>query len=407
MAYQMDAGAQRRLEEYYAEVGVALNNKKRREAFAIYALGLFSELPRKSVEPIAAAFSGKAERCSALHQKLLHFAAESPWSDREVRGVAAKHAIKAMAKRAPLHAWIFDDTGFLKQGKHSVGVKRQYTGSAGKVCNCQVGVTLVVANEYAHVPIDAELYLPEEWVNDPKRRREAGIPDEGVFKTKQELALEMFARAVDDEVPGDIVLADGDYGRSYELRTSVRAHGFDYGLGIHSSMRMWRMRRDGQRAGPVRSAAEIADSLPRSAFRCVTWREGTNEPLSSRFALCRVLLARDGEIDAVEDEPVWLLVEKRGEDKPTTHYAITTLPRRMSRKQIVRLVKERYRTEQAYEEMKTELGLDHYEGRSFRGWHHHVSVVFCCYAFVIGERMRRFPPSAAGEGSPDAQSLAA
>jgi SRSO17 transposase len=139
MAYEMDAGAQRRLEEYYAEVGVALNNKKRREAFAIYALGLFSELPRKSVEPIAAAFSGKAERCSALHQKLLHFAAESPWRDRDVRRVAAHHAVKAMQERAPVRAWIFDDTGFLKQGKHSVGVKRQYTGSAGKVCNCQIG----------------------------------------------------------------------------------------------------------------------------------------------------------------------------------------------------------------------------------------------------------------------------
>ena len=275
------------------------------------------------------------------------------------------------------------------------------------MCNCQIGVTLVVANEYAHVPVDAELYLPEEWANDPKRRREAGIPDEVVLKTKQQLALDMFTRAVEDGVPGDIVLADGDYGRSYELRTSVRAHGFDYGLGIHSSMRMWRMRRDGQRAGPVRSAAEIAASLPRGAYRRVTWREGTNEPLSSRFALCRVLLAREGKIDAVEDEPVWLLVEKRDGEKPTTHYAITTLPRRMSRKQIVRLIKERWRTEKAYEEMKTELGLDHYEGRSFRGWHHHVSVVFCCYAFVIGERMRRFPPSAAGEAGPDAQSLAA
>jgi len=407
MAYEMDAGAQRRMEEYFAEIGIALNNKKRREAFALYALGLFSELPRKSVEPIAAAVSGKSERCGPLHQKLLHFAADSPWKDRDVRRVAASHAVQAMQRRAPVQAWIFDDTGFLKQGKHSVGVQRQYTGSAGKVCNCQVGVTLVVANEYAHVPIDAELYLPEEWANDPKRRREAGIPEDVRFKTKQELALDMFARAVDDGVPGEIVLGDGDYGRSYELRTTVRAHGFDYGLGIHSSARMWRLRRDGQRMGVVQSAADIAASLPRSALRRVTWRQGTNEPLSSRFALCRVLLAREGKVDDVEDEPVWLLIERRDGDKPTTKYALTTLPRRMSRKQIVRLVKERWRTEKAYEEMKGELGLDHFEGRSFRGWHHHISVVLCCYAFVIGERMRRFPPSATRSSDSHAHSLAA
>jgi SRSO17 transposase len=394
MGYELDIAGERRMSEYFDEISRVLANKKRREAFAAYAVGLLSTLERKSIEPLAAAACASSEECDAWHQRLLHFSANARWSDREVRRVAARHGVAAMAVREPIRTWIIDDTGFLKKGEHSVGVQRQYTGSAGKVTNCQVAVTLSVATSQAHIPIDAELYLPEQWANDPKRREVAKIPLEVRFKAKCELALDMIQRAVEDGIPGDILLADGDYGRAHEFRATVRMLGFDYALGIHPMTSLFRLRRDERPTGDATSARDLARIIDESAFRRVTWRDGTRRALSSRFAFLRVRVALGGQLDAVENEPLWLLVEwPEGEPSPTK-YALTTLPRTMSRRQLVRILKERWRTEQAYQEMKTELGLDHFEGRSWVGWHHHVSVVLCCYAFVVGERMRCFPPSA-------------
>jgi SRSO17 transposase len=394
MGYKLGIAAEERLGKYFDEIGDALANKKRREAFAVYAIGLMSALERKSIEPLAAVACASSEECDAWHQRLLHFSGNAPWKDREVRRVAARHGLAAMALREPVRTWIIDDTGFLKQGKHSVGVARQYTGSAGKVTNCQVAVTLSVATSQAHVPIDAELYLPEEWCADARRRKVAKIPSDVRFKTKSDLALDMIQRAVEDGVPGDILLADGDYGRAHDFRATVRMLGFDYALGIHPMTSLFRLRRDERPMGEATSARDIARDFDEKAFRRVTWRDGTRRTLSSRFALIRVRVAMHGELDAVENEPLWLLVEwPEGEESPTK-YALTTLPRKMPHRQIVRILKERWRTEQAYQEMKTELGLDHFEGRSWVGWHHHVSVVLCCYAFVVGERMRCFSPSA-------------
>ncbi len=166
----------------------------------MYAMGLLGDGERKSVEPIAARACPDPARIDAVHQRLLHFT-NANWSDAEVRRVAADHALAAMTEREPVVAWILDDTGFLKQGKHSVGVQRQYTGSAGKITNCQIGVSLAVATETEHLPIDFELYLPESWLDDPNRRSEARIPDSVRFKTKPELALDMVRRALDHGVP--------------------------------------------------------------------------------------------------------------------------------------------------------------------------------------------------------------
>jgi SRSO17 transposase len=411
MGYKLDAGGQGRLGEFFSEVGKELGNKKRRESFAIYALGLLSSMDRKSTEPIAALATGDPGGCDACHQRLLHFLGDSPWDDQRVRRVAARYAIEAMQAHEPIRTWIIDDTGFLKQGTHSVGVQRQYTGSAGKIANCQLGVSLSVATRSAHVPIDFELYLPEIWTSDAKRREECKIPDEIVFKTKEDLALDMFTRAVDAGMPGDIVLADAWYGRSHEFRDTIRAFGFDYALGILPSQTMWRLDRRERRMGDAKSAKEIASELGRSAFRRVTWREGTmpgkRGKLSSRFALARVKPAHDDGTEPATREPVWLLVEWPDGEKAPTKFALTTLPRTMNKKQLVRLVKERWRTERVYEDMKGELGLDHFEGRSFPGWHHHVSVAICCYAFVVAERMRHFPPEAGRRGPDRSISLAA
>jgi SRSO17 transposase len=266
MNYSMDADGERRLEGYFARVGDVLANKKRRASFAVYALGLLGDGERKSMEPIAARACADPDEVDAAKQRLGHFMVDSEWSDRDVRRVGARHVVAAMAEREPITSWIIDDTGFLKQGKHSVGVQRQYTGSAGKVTNCQVAVSLSIATETEHAPIDFELYLPESWTEAAKRREEAHIPKDVVFKTKPELALDMLKRAVEDDLPRAIVLADGGYGDSFKFRAATRALGLDYGVGVHATddghprrPRRSYWRRVRQRA---RSRAASAQSVP-------------------------------------------------------------------------------------------------------------------------------------------------
>jgi SRSO17 transposase len=309
-----------------------------------------------------------------------------------------------MKAQDSLVALIFDDTGFLKQGDQSVGVQRQYTGSAGKITNCQVAVSLCVASRTEHVPIDFELYLPFAWLDDAKRRQQARIPADRVFKTKPELALDMLARAKEDGIPGDVVLADAAYGDSSAFREGVRSHGLDFAVAIKGPTRVWLLDPEGNAARCI-SAKDLGVELGPRAFRRLTWRTGTKGKLSSRFCFRRVKTAQDdGEVIA---EQLWLVMEwPDGEPEPTK-FALTTLPRRMSKKQIIRIIKERWRTEKAYEELKEELGLDHFEGRSFTGWHHHVTVVLCCYAFIVAERMQRFPPSDGRQAPDDADFLAA
>src|SRR5271169_5423473 len=395
MAYELDADGEGRLRSYLARLGECLGNSHRRASFATYMMGLLSESERKSMEPLAARTTATPAHASAAHQKLHHFIANTSWSDHDVRLTAARYAIAAMEKRDPIMAWVIDDTGFLKQGKHSVGVQRQYTGSAGKTANCQVGVSLSVTTRTEHLPIDFALFLPESWTEDPERRRKAKIPEEATFKTKHDLALEMIEQAVRDEIPGKIILADSFYGHSRPFRETVHLLGFDYGMAIYSSDTMQRLDRRDYRRGELLSAKAIALALGPKAFRRCTWRQGTKTQLSSRFALCRVKVPVEKGLAARAE---WLLVEwPDGEEEPT-HFFLTTLPKRMSKRQIVRLIKERYRTEQAYEELKGELGLDHFEGRSFTGWQHHVSVTLCSYAFLVAERSRAFPPSARGQG---------
>ena len=387
---------QGRLLKYFSGIGGILANKKRRESFAIYAMGLLGSAERKSAEPLAAAACADPEMCDAYHQRLLHFLGDSLWSDRAVRREAAAHAIEAMTAHEPFRTWIIDDTGFPKQGTHSVGVQRQYTGTTGKISNCQIGVSLSIATRSAHVPIDFELYLPASWAKDDGRRAECKIPEEVIFKTKEDLALDMITRAAEDKVPGDIVLADSFYGRSYDFRETVRILGFDYALGVSPTQTMWRLDTRERCSGEAQAARAIAGELGKKAFRRITWRDGTmpgkRGKLSSRFALVRVKVAHDDGTEPESYEPLWLLIEWPYGEAAPMKYALTTLPRSMSHKQLVRLFKERYRTEQIYEEMKGELGLDHFEGRSFVGWHHHISVVLCCYAFVIAERYAALSP---------------
>jgi SRSO17 transposase len=404
----LDFDGQRRLTEYFYRIGEVLGHARRRESFATYALGLLADGERKSAEPIAARFSADPDAVDAAHQRLLHFLSNSDWSDRDVRRLAARYAVAEMTARAPINSWIIDDTGMLKQGKHSVGVQRQYTGSIGKVCNCQVAPSLTLATGTEHLPIDFELYLPQTWTEDGVRRREAHIPEHVGFRTKPELAIEMIRRAVADEMPRGPVLADTAYGDSSEFRKELRRLGLDYAVAVSSHTKVWCCDRLARRRGEALSIEQLALGM-RGRFRRTTWRQGTKQPLCARFAMQRVVPFHDDGIPPSVREDVWLLMEwEDGEQAPSKFYFINLDPTiKVTRKRLVRLVKQRWRTERMYEDIKGELGFDHFEGRRYRGWHHHVSVALCCYAFVVAERSRLFPPSAGETARDSSQPVAA
>lgn len=404
----MDAPAVARLEGFFAGIGGLLGNDSRRASFATYAMGLLSEGERKSVEPMSARACADPGRADAEHQRLLHFVSNSKWDDHEVRRFSARYALSAMTEREQIDSWILDDTGFLKQGKHSVGVQRQYTGSAGKVTNCQIGVSLTVATKTEQLPIDFELYLPKSWADDPARRREACIPDSVQFKTKLQLALDMVRRALDDNVAPGVVLGDSAYGTSSDFRLELRKLGLHYSLAVDPQTKVFEVGEVLNRGGAGISVRDLADKLKaKKKFRRCTWRGGTKTDLSAKFAMRRVFPCREQGREPHEREAVWLLVEWRDGEEAPANYFFSSLPKRTRKKGLVRLTMQRWRTERAYEDLKGELGLDHYEGRRFRGWHHHVTVALCCYAFVVAERVRHFPPSAPGTMDREADLIAA
>jgi SRSO17 transposase len=410
MDFAIDFDGQRRIADYFGEIGKLLLNPEQRASFATYAFGLLGDGERKSAEPIAARACGDPNRTDAVHQQILHFLGNSPWSDREVRLHAARYAVDAIVAQAPIVAWIVDDTGFLKQGKHSVGVQRQYTGSAGKITNCQIGVSLSLASRTERLPIDFELYLPKSWAEDPARRKEAKIPDSVPFKTKPQLALDMIDRALADDLPEGVVLADTSYGNSSTFRDDIRYRGLYYAMAVDATTKVWPVDARDRRHGEAISVRDLALEVVRRkhGFRRCTWRDGTKGKLSARFAVRRVLPYHDDGWDAAsERERVWLVCEwEDGESEPTKYY-FAVVPGRMRKKQLIRLIKERWKTERVYEDLKGELGFDHFEGRRFPGWHHHVSVALCCFAFVTAERVRRFPPTARGKEDHDALAVAA
>jgi SRSO17 transposase len=397
MHKRLEAPAAEQWGVYLDALGAKLRDKRQRASFALYALGLLSDGERKSLEPIAARACADPARTHAVHEQLIHFLADSPWKDEPIRQYAAHHAVQAMQTQGAIQTWIIDDTGFIKQGTQSPGVQRQYTGSAGKTTNCQVGVSLVLATEHAHVATDFRLYLPESWIADRERCRRAHIPDDIDYEPKWALALSMIEGALRADLPKGVVLADADYGTKTVFRDTLHLLGLSYAVGVQGANKLCVIDADGTLSERM-SIEDVGASL-RSKLRTVRWREGTKATLSSRFARVRVVVDRE---DGQARDPEWLLVEwPLGESAPTK-FVLSSLPVAMSCKQLVRIVKSRWRIERSYEDLKGELGLDHYEGRSFVGWHHHVSVVLACYAFLVAQHVRSFPPSARKKGRDDA-----
>lgn len=374
-----------------------------------YCKGLLLPGERKSVEPMAARLA--PDNVRRMHQSLHHLVADAPWNDQEMLAEVRRQVLPSMQKHGPVVAWIVDDTGFPKQGKHSVGVARQYCGQIGKHDNCQAAVSLSVSTWSSSLPIAWRLYLPEVWTQDTERRQQAGIPAEIEFETKPEMALQQIRQAMEQKVPAGVVLADAGYGNSTPFRHAITELGLQYVVGIESSTTVWQPgqqplpappRKPGRGVAPKRlqrsadhqplSAKQLAFSLPASAWKEIGWRPGSRKTLRSRFAAVRV---RPAHRDYKRTEPhpeEWLLIEWPKKESEPTKYWLSTLPAKTSMKSLVKMAKHRWIIERDYEELKQELGLGHYEGRGWRGFHHHVVLCIAAYGFLVSER-NRFPPS--------------
>jgi SRSO17 transposase len=349
-----------------------------------------------------------------MHQSLHHVVADAPWSDEAVLQEVRKTVLPAMQRQGQVVCWIVDDTGFPKKGSHSVGVTRQYCGQVGKQENCRVAVSLSVTTWSASLPIAYRLYLPEVWAKDKKRRKQAGIPENVKFQTKPQIALKQIRDAVKVEIPRGVVVADAGYGVDGQFRSGVTELGLEYVVGVQSSATVWAqgteplpppprkatgrpsrlLRRDPDHQ-PV-SVQQLAISLPAESWNKVTWRQGTRHKLRSRFAAVRIRPAHRDYWRAEPHPEEWLLIEwPEGEAEPTKYW-FSTLSAKTKLKDLVALAKQRWIIERDYQELKQELGLGHYEGRGWRGFHHHASLCIAAYGFLVAERSRFSPSTRVG-----------
>jgi SRSO17 transposase len=394
---------------YVESLSTAMGHSDRALPLRNYCTGLLMPGERKSVEPMAAIVA--PSRVSAQHQSLLHLVGQAPWSDETVLRKVRELVVPAMERSGPIEALIVDDTGFTKKGVHSVGVARQYCGRLGKTDNCQVAVTLSITNHAASLPIAYRLYLSEDWAMDAARRAKAHVPSDVTFKTKPQIALDQIAAALADGVGPAVVLADAGYGVDGAFRAGVTALGLPYAVGVQSTLNVWppgkgplppkrwsghgrrpsRLRRDARHA-PI-SAKKLAVALPKRAWRQVQWREGSNDPLSSRFAAVRVRPASRDWKRSLPHPCEWLVIEwPEGENEPTKYW-LSTLSDDVAIDVLIDTIKLRWRIERDYEELKSEIGLAHFEGRGWRGFHHHATLCIAAYGFLIRERAA-IPPSA-------------
>lgn len=372
-----------RLGEYLDELASVIGRVSREGPLRDYCTGLLLPSVRKSVEPIAAMTA--PDRVSAQHQSLLHFVNQGTWSDEAVLAKVREMVLPAMERREAIVAWVIDDTGLPKHGRHSVGVSHQYCGQSGKQDNCQVAVSLSLANHHASLPVAYRLYLPKSWADDTARRRKAGVPDEIAFKTKNEIAREQIEWACQAGLPRGVALMDVSYGKDASLRRRMTELEVQYAAAIRGDARV-------MSKGKEHSAAGLAVALPKRAWRTITWRQGTADPLTSRFARVRVRPCGEG---CREDEPEeWLLIEwPKDEDAPIKFW-LSTLPKTIALDAQVDITMMRWRIERDYHDLKQEVGLGHFEGRGWVGFHHHATLCIAAYGFLISER-EAFPPSKA------------
>jgi SRSO17 transposase len=384
-----------RLAGYFTDVVSGLGRVEQRRAAELYARGLIEAGARKSLEPIVARLGGGAVEYEALQ----HFLADSPWDPALIDRAVAERVCAAIEPEA----WVLDDTGVPKDGKHSPGVKRQYSGTLGKIGSCQIAVSLHAVGQQGTVPLGFRLYLPEEWCADRERRRKAKIPDGVEFATKPALGGELVARAAGWKVRRAPVLGDQAYGNDSKLRARLHDDAVDYVLSVGSESEVFDPdtvfaippRKSGSR-GPAprlerpdreaQSIAQLAAGLGPDAFQTVAFRDNDANQLVSRFAFVRVLAAHPIIHDRRPPREEWLIVEwPQGSDEPTDYW-LSNLPAHTEPQRLARLARLRWMIELDYKQLKGELGLDHYEGRSYLGFHHHCTLVTAAHGFLTLER---------------------
>ena len=399
---------EQRFAAYIKGLAEAAGHADRNVPLKNYCTGLLLSGERKSVEPMAARLA--PDNVRRMHQSLHHVVADAPWSDEAVLDRCLDFILPAMLRQGPVVAWVVDDTGFPKKGQESVGVARQYCGQVGKQDNCRVAVSLSMTTETASMPVAFRLYLPEVWIKDRQRRRKTGVPEKIQFQTKPEIALEQIRRARERGIPQGVVLADAGYGNDTGFRMALTKMEMPYVMGVQSTVTVWKpgeepkptpayqgtgrppklVRRD-RKHQPV-SAKDLALSLPADSWKKVNWRQGVQKKLQSRFTALRVRPAHRDYWQAEPHPEEWLLIEwPAGETEPTKYW-LSTLAADTPLKQLVHMAKHRWIIERDYEELKQELGLGHYEGRGWRGFHHHATLCMAAYGFLVAER-NRFSPS--------------
>lgn len=400
-------------EQYMAHLAAGLGHADRVAGLKNYCTGLMLPLSRKSVEPMAARLDPL--HASARHQALHHFVAKAEWSDAELLRRVAQWVVPRMDFSAGGY-WLIDDTSFPKKGRHSVGVARQWCGVLGKQDNCQVAVSVSLANEQASLPVAWRLYLPEEWAEDEERRRKAGVPEDVRFATKTEIALKQLQTLLEEGAPRYCVVADAGYGVDAAFRQRLTDMGLPYMAGVTSSVMVWPPGMEplppkpwsGRGRHPIAtrrspdhqpmSVGDLAQSLPSEAFSTITWRQGSNEPLTGRFAALRVRHAGPATGKQRLHPLQWLLIEwPQNKDEPRKYW-LSTLDESTPLHELVRVAHLRWRIERDYQDLKQDMGLGHYEGRGWRGFHHHASLAIAAYGFLVAQRLSNEHNATDGEG---------
>jgi SRSO17 transposase len=385
-----------RLEGFVGGVAAAaMEHPVQRENAERYVRGLLGAGARKSLEPLVERLAGEAD-----YQSLQQFLADSPWdAGRVIRAV-----VERVAPVVDAEAWVLDDTGFPKDGKHSPGVKRQYSGTLGKIGNCQIGVSLHAVSERGTLPLGWALYLPEDWCEDLERRRKAKIPPNVAFQTKPQLGQALIERAATFAIDRAPVLGDAAYGDNTKLRSALHGAGIDYVLSISPDTAIFDPatvfavpeRRAGARGPAPRTARadrkavcveQYARSLAPEDFQSVSFRGKGKQRLRSRFAFQRITAAHPVTRDNQTPREEWLIIEWPAGHQAPSDYWISNLPADATPERLARLARLRWMIELDYRQLKGELGLDHYEGRSYLGWHHHTALVTAAHAFLTLERL--------------------
>lgn len=392
------------LSDYLEHLCSGVGHARRHTSLKDYCRGLMLPLERKSVEPIAAAVA--PDNVPKKHQSLHHFVADAPWSDKAVLERVHSWALPSILSSGTTPVWIVDDTGMPKKGKHSVGVQRQYCGQLGKRENCQVVVSLSVAGEKESLPLAYRLYLPEAWCEDKERCLEAGVPEGMGFQTKPQIALDQIREACQTQTRKGIVLADSAYGNDNAFRDTLEELELEYLVAIQPTTTIWpqgveplppkEQAKTGRPAKRLRyapghepqSVQEYCGELNARSWEHVTWREGSNGTLRSRFVAKRVRIAHRDYNNHTLREERWLLAEWLQGDEQPSKFWIGNLADTAKLHELVSIAKRRWHIERDYQELKQEFGINHYEGRGWRGLHHHWTLCIAAYAFTVTQRVK-------------------